>query len=68
MLFTTALYLVHVERPFRDFASLLSLQSLNGLPLGLAYSNHKQARTFVHFIAKEFRLSLVQLLNNADFF
>ena len=65
---TTAFYLVHAERPFRDFASLLSLQRLNVLPLGLAYSNHKQARTFDHFIAEEFHLSLVQLLNNADFF
>ena len=67
-LFTTTFYLVYAERPFRGFPSLLSLQRLNGLQLGQAYSNQKQARNFVHFIAEEFRLSLVHLLQNADFF
>ena len=63
-LFTTAFYF---ERPFRDFPSLLSLQTLNILPLGQAYSNHKKVRTFVRFIAEEFRLSLVHSLQNTDF-
>ena len=67
-LFTTAFYLVYAERPFRDFPSLLSLQRLNGLQLGQAYSNHKQTRNFVHFIAEKSRLSFVHLLQNADFF
>lgn len=52
-LFNTAFYLVAAERPFSDFPALLQLQRLNGLPLGKTYSNPKQARMFVHYIAEE---------------
>lgn len=67
-LFNTAFYLVAAERPFSDFPALLQLQRLNGLPLGKTYSNPKQARMFVHYIAEEMRQDLVCSLKDIDFF
>ena len=67
-LFNTAFYLVSAERPFRDFPELLRLQRMNGVPLGQAYGNAVQARTFVHFIAEEIRSDLVLLLRKSSFF
>ena len=67
-LFNTAFYLVVAGRPFRDFPALLQLQGLNGLQVGRAYNSPNQARSFVHFIAEEFRKGLVESLQNADFF
>ena len=67
-LFNTVFYLVEAERPFSDFPGLLQLQKHNGLPLGCAYSNEKQAKTFLGFIAEELRSQLVKSLQEGAFF
>ena len=51
-LFNTAFYLVQAERPFSDFPGLLQLQARNGLSIGNAYCNEKQAKIFISFIVK----------------
>ena len=67
-LFNTAFYLVQAERPFSDFPGLLHLQVRNGLSIGNAYCNEKQAKIFISFIADEIRSKLVQSLHSGDFF
>ena len=67
-LFNTAYYLVQAERPFRDFSGLLTLQRLNNVSLGHAYSNEMQAKVFVSFIAEDLRAQLVQLIHKSNFF
>ena len=54
----------------QDFPYLLNLQQLNGIhvALGHAYSNPIQARTFVHFIAEEIIMELVELLRSCESF
>ena len=58
---------VTAERPFSDFPGLVELQRLNGLPLGLTYSNDKQAKVFIGFIAEEIRFLLIRSLEDGDF-
>ena len=67
-LFNIAFSLVEAEHPFSDFPGLLQLQKRYGLPLGCAYSNEKQAKTFVGFIAEELRSQLVKSLQEGGFF
>ena len=67
-LFNTVFYLVVAERPFHDFPALLQLEALNGVPVGRSYNNPMQARKFVHFIGKQIRKDLVDLLPSTDFF
>ena len=38
-LFRSVYYLVQTERPFRDFAYLVTLQECNGLSIGHTYRN-----------------------------
>ena len=67
-LFNTAYYLIQAEHPFRDFSGILTLQRLNSVSLGNAYSNEMQAKVFVSFIAEDLRAQLVQLIDKSDFF
>ena len=56
------------ERPFRDSPGLLTLQRLNNVSLGHAYSNEMQAKAIVSFIAEDLRAQLVQLIHKSNFF
>ena len=67
-LFNTAFYLVQAERPYSNFPGLVELQARNGLTMGSAYCNEKQAKVFISFIAEEIRSKLVSLMASNEFF
>ena len=68
-LFNTTFYLVQAERrPYSDFPGLVELQARNGLTMGSAYCNEKQAKVFISFIAEEIRSKLVSLMASNYFF
>ena len=66
-LFRTAYYIAKSERPFKDFASLLVLQNLNGLSLGDTYQNDKAASEFISQISGSIFDELKSCLHNSDF-
>ncbi|KAK6168448.1 hypothetical protein SNE40_020979 [Patella caerulea] len=73
-LFTTAFYLAKHEKPYTDFVYLNELQNKNfgtssdkDLDVTKHYNNDKQANTFIHYIAKVERDSIIELIHNSEF-
>lgn len=50
-LFRTAHPLAVCEKPFTDFAGLITLQNANSADLGTSYKNDKAAQKFISHIA-----------------
>jgi hypothetical protein len=54
-MFNTAAYVAKKERPYSDFPDLVELQKINGIKMGVTYSNDKACRDFIRHIAKDLR-------------
>ena len=64
-LFNTAYYLAIKTRPYADYNSLLELQKINGLDMGICLQSRTSATNIIDHIAKEFKLKLInELINN----
>ncbi|KAI8492929.1 hypothetical protein Bbelb_295260 [Branchiostoma belcheri] len=66
-LFRTAFYVAKQGRPYTDFPELLRLQKCNGLDVGTAYWNDKEARIFVDYISLGMKKELRSSLQESDF-
>ena len=66
--FCTAYCIVKQKFSLNLFAALLSLQKMNGVALGSAYSNGKAASTFINSIASVELSILINSLNEREFF
>ena len=68
LLFRTAYCIIKQMFSLNLFAALLSLQKMNGVALGSAYSNGKAASTFINSIASVELSNLINSLNEKEFF
>lgn len=68
-LFTTAFYIGKHEKPFTDFVKLTELQAKNyGDEVTREYyNNDKQAKEFIHFIAKSESETKLENINRSEF-
>ena len=67
LLFHTAYCIVKQKFSLNSFAALLSLQKMNGVALGSAYSNGKAASTLIKSIASVELSNLINSLNEREF-
>nr|XP_006822890.1 PREDICTED: zinc finger protein 862-like [Saccoglossus kowalevskii] len=68
IIFRTAYYLAKNEKPFSDFADLLTLQEINGVKIGNTYRNDKQAASFIGFIGESIRRHVADSINESGLY
>ena len=67
VLFNTAHAIAKLSRPFTDFRFQLQLQEKNGVVVGKSYRTDRKCQEFIHAIAENERVSMVEKIESAAF-
>ena len=62
-------YLVAIEKlSYLKYPSICELEKKHGVYIGVAYTNERSGRVFVHYIAEARRREIVDMINHTKFF